>query len=190
MSALSISALFNRDSLKVPELVAAASGALQKAAHLRADAVSPAFWAASAHRVVDMVDKLTDVPLADVLVGGWKVHRQFAKYTDPAKFPPDKVTCVALATHHIKASYQPYVELVVDGTPAGKVDFAIELDVSVEGGTLVIQGGRFKRLEAGKCRVTGTLKCEGQTITERTSRDFSWSEGISFGDGVPIGAVV
>jgi hypothetical protein len=56
-------------------------------------------------------------------------------------------------------------------------------------GTLVIQGGRIKRLEAGKCRVTGTLKCEKQAITERTSRDFSWSDGISFGEGVSIAAV-
>jgi hypothetical protein len=185
---LSIGLLFNRETLKVPELLAAASGAMQKASELRADAVSPAFWLASAHRVLDMVGKLTDVPLADVLVGGWKIHRQFAKYAAPG-FPPDKVSCVALSTHHIKSSYKPYVELIVDGATAGQVNFAIELDLCLEAGTLVIQGGRFKRLEAGKCRVTGTLTCEGQTVVERTSRDFSWSEGISFGEGVPIEAV-
>ena len=185
---LSISLLFSRESLKIPELLAAAAGAMHKASDLRADAMSPAFWAASAHRVVDMVGKLTDVPVTDVLVGGWKVHQQFAKYAAPG-FPADKVSCVALSTHHIKSTYQPYVELIVDGTDAGRVNFAIELDVCLEAGTLVIQGGRFKRLEAGKCRVTGSLKCEGQTVTERTSRDFAWSEGISFGEGVQIEAV-
>ena len=186
---LSMAPLFSRESLKIPELLAAASGAMQKGAQLRADAVSPAFWAASAHRVLDMVGKLTDIPVTDVLVGGWKIHRQFAKYAAPG-FPKDKVSCIALSTHHIKSSYQPYIELIVDGVSAGRVDFAIELDVCLEAGTLVIQGGRFKRLEAGKCRVTGTLKCEGQTVTERTSRDFAWSEGISFGEGVPIEAVI
>jgi hypothetical protein len=186
---LSISLLFSRESLKIPELVAIASAKMKMCAQLKADAVSPAFWAASAYRVVDMVDKLTDVPLADVLVGGWKIHKQFAKYSDPARFPPDKVSCVALSTHHIKSSYEPYVELIMNGAPAGKVEFALELDVCLEAGTLVIQGGRIKRLEAGKCRVTGTLKCEKQAITERTSRDFSWSDGISFGEGVSIAAL-
>jgi hypothetical protein len=186
----SIGLLFDRESLDLPALVATASGALQRASHLGASTLEPAFWITSANRVVELVKSLTDIPLADVLVGGWKVHGQFAKYADPAQFPPDKVSCVALATHHIKSSYDPSVELTVDGVSAGKIEFTIELDVCLEAGTLVIQAGKIKRLEAGKCRVTGTLKCEGQTVTQRTSRDLAWSGGIAFGDGIPISAAL
>ena len=187
---LSISLLFDRHSLDVPALLAVASGKIKEASRLAEDAVAPSFWIASAYRVVDLVKTLTNVQLSDVLVGGLKLHQQFAKYTDPVQFPPEKVSCVALATHHLKSSYDPYVELTVNGAPAGKIAFTIDLDVCLEAGTLVIQAGRIKRLEAGKCRATGTLKCEGQTVTQRTSRDFAWSEGIGFGDGIPIAALI
>lgn len=195
-SSMSIQLLFTRDSLKVPELLEAASGAVKKGVDLVAqgkqvtgDALTPSFWLTSANRVVDMVGQLTDVPLTDVLVGAWKVHQQFAKYAKP-EFPKDKVCFVALATHHVKGSYEPYVEIEVDGAPAGTIKFGLELDICLEAGTLVIQAGRIKRLEAGRCRVTGTLKCEGRTVAERTSQDYAWSAGIPLGEGVPIESIV
>lgn len=187
---LSIAVMFDRESLRVPELVAAASKAIQKGAQTGAAAMSPAFWGASAQRVVDLVEILVDVSLKDVLVGAWKVNRQFTKYTDPATYPPEKVSCVELLTHHIKSSYEPYVELVIDGASAGKVTFSLELDVCVQAGIIVIQAGRIRRLEPGKCHVTATLKCEGEEVAQRKSQDFSWTDGISFGEGIPIARVV
>jgi hypothetical protein len=190
----SLGVLFDRESLRVPELLAAASTAMRRGAQAKADAISPAFWLASAHRVVDLVEKVTDIPLGDVLVGAWKVHQQFAKYTDSAQYPPEKVSCVELLTHHIKSKYEPYIELLLDGKSAGRIEFALELDVSLLAGILVIQDKRIRRLEPGKCNVTGTLACEGQQITQRKSRDFSWSDGIAFegedGKGIPITSVI
>ena len=186
----SIGVLFNRETLRIPELVDAAAGAMSKAAKLRASAVTPGFWMSSARNVVGMVEQLVNIPLADILVGAWKAHKQFAKYRDQTLYPPDKVTCVALASHHIKSTHAPYIELTIDGQPAGKIEFELEVDVLLEPGVLVIQAARFKRLEAGRGRVTGSLACEKQTIVERSSREFSWPAGISFGDGIPIEAVV
>lgn len=185
----SIGILFNRETLKIPELLEAAAGAMGKASKLGASAMSPAFWGSSAKSTVDMVKDLVDVPLADILVGAWKAHQQFAKYTDAKLYPPDKVSCVALMSHHIKSSHKPYIELTLDGAPAGQIDFEIALDILVEPGVLVIQDGKFKRIEAGRCQVTGSLACEGKTIVERSSREFSWPAGISFGEGIPIEVV-
>ncbi|MGH7516745.1 MAG: hypothetical protein ACREOC_04645 [Gemmatimonadales bacterium] len=151
---------------------------------------SPGFWIGAARSTVDLVKHLVDVPLADVLVGAWKTHQRFAKYTDPKQFPPDRISVVPLWTHRIKSTHDPYIELFVDGEPAGRIPFQLELEVTVEAGTLVIQNARFKRVEAGRARMTGTLKCAGQVISQRTSRDFAWTDAVSFGDGVPIGAVV
>jgi len=189
----SIGVMFDRKSLRVPELLAAASDAMRKAAAARAAAISPAFWTASAQRVLDLTDKLVNVPLTDVLTGAWKVNGQFTKYTDPAKYPPGKQSSVELLTHHIKSSYEPYVLLTLDGTPAGQIHFRLELDVTLKAGTLAIESGRFRRLEAGKCEVTGTLSCEGQEITQRKFHEFAWKDGISLGvrgEGIPIVAVV
>jgi hypothetical protein len=189
----SIGVMFDRKSLRVPELLAAASDAMRKGAAARAAAISPTFWPASAQRVLDLIDKLVDVPLTDVLTGAWKVNRQFTRYTDKTKYPAGKESTVELLTHHIKSSYEPYVRLTLDGEPAGKIDFRLELDVTLKAGTLTIESGKFRRLEAGKCEVTGTLSCEGQEITQRTFHEFAWKDGISLGargEGIPIEAVV
>ncbi|HEU5170709.1 MAG TPA: hypothetical protein VFU46_09230 [Gemmatimonadales bacterium] len=155
---------------------------------LRAGA-SPGFWIGAAKSTIDLMKHLVDVPLADVLVGAWKTHQRFAKYTDRNQFPPDRISVVPLWTHRIKSTHEPYIELFVDGQAAGRIPFELELEVTVEGGALVIQDARFKRIEAGRARMSGTLKCAGQVISQRTSRDFAWTEAISFGEGVPIGAV-
>jgi hypothetical protein len=138
-----------------------------------------------------MVLKLASVPVGKVLVGGWKQHARFAKYADPVQFPPEKVSRVPLAAHHIKSTYKPYIELLVDSAPSGTVPLEVVVDLAVEGVILVIQSGCFKRIEAGKVRLTGTLKCAETTICERATRDFSCSAGIPLGeDGIPIAAVV
>jgi hypothetical protein len=182
----SIGVLFDRDSLRVPELIAVASTGMRKAADARGAVISPAFWVTSAQRVVDLVEKLVDVPLADILVGAWKVNRQFSKYTNPAAYPPEKVTCVELLTHHIKSSYEPYLELVIDGQPSGKLEFCLAMDVAFKAGVLTIQAGKFRRLDPGRCDVTGTLSCGGVEITQRKSDEFRWDQGITFDPGVAI----
>jgi hypothetical protein len=184
----SIGILFDRDSLRIPELVDAVAAGMRKAAGVRAAAISPDFWIASAQRVVALVDKLSDVQLDDVLVGAWKVNRQFAKYTDSVKYPPDKVSTVELLTHHLESTYKPYLQLTLDGQDAGRVEFSLKVDVAFKAGVLVIQAGKFRELRPGTCQVTATLSCEGVEVTQRKSGEFGWDKGIPL--DIPIEAVV
>jgi hypothetical protein len=153
-------------------------------------AASPAFWVSTATEGAQMVRKLVHVSIADVLTGGWNQHARFAKYTDP-QFPPEKVSRVPLATHHIKSTYKPYIELLVDGKTSGTIPLTLEVDLVVEGVILVIQGGRFMRVEAGRTRLTGALKCAESKVCERSTRDFAWPTGFSFGrQGIRITAIL
>lgn len=184
---------FEPGELKLPEIVAAIQKVLLDLPDLTAmrAAVSPAFWASAAGDAVGMVRKLASVSLGEVLIGGWQQHARFAKYADPVKFPPDKVTRVPLADHDITSTYEPYIQLLVDGKPAGRIPLEVGVKLTVEGAVLVIQGGRFMRVEAGRARLTGSLKCAKTTICERATRDFTWPKGLSFGDeGVRIAAVM
>jgi hypothetical protein len=150
--------------------------------------VSPGFWISLANRTPDLLRSLIDVPLADILVGAWKTNRKFSKYKK-GKLPADKISVLSLSTHHIKASRSPYIELFLDGKPAGKIPFELILDITVEAGVVVIQDGMITRLDPGKAKVVGTLKCAGEVVAERASREFTWSDGITFGEGIPIAAV-
>lgn len=179
----------DKGQLKLPDLVTAARKAMQDIAPLAVvrAAVSPEFWVAAARSTADLVGQLVDVPLADVLVAAWKTHRNFKKFTDPRLYPPGKSTTVPLATHHITVSQKPSIEILLDGKSQGKIPFELELDLAVDAGDLVIQDGRFMRLEAGRVKATGTLKCAGTVVAERASREFEWKDGITFGvRGIPI----
>jgi hypothetical protein len=78
--------------------------------------------------------------------------------------------------------------LVLDGEPAGKVEFSLKVDVALKAGVLVIQAGRFRELQPGKCEVTATLSCEGVEVTRRKSGEFGWENGIPL--DIPIEAAV
>ena len=151
-------------------------------------AVSPRFWLAAARTTPDLVVRLIHIQITDVLTGAWKTHRKLKKFADPKQYPPGTASTVPLATHHIKVNQKPYLEITVDGVPQGKIEFDLELDLAIDGGMLVIQDGRIMRLEAGKARLTGTVKCEGVVVVERASREYDWNAGISFREGILISA--
>jgi hypothetical protein len=179
---MSIALMFDRESLRIPELLKAATDALRNVAGVKWAAISPAFWAATAQRVPEYVEKLTDVSVTDVLTKAWKVNRQFAKYTDTKQYPPGKESIVELYTHHLKSSYEPYLEVTLDGVPSGKLEFALELDVALKAGNLVIKNGKFMRLEPGGCEVTGTLSLQKVQVSDKKIREFPWA-GIPLGKG-------
>jgi hypothetical protein len=154
--------------------------------------VSAAFWTGAAKELVNMAVDLTRVPLATVLVGAWKSHKRFAKYKDPAQFPPGKIGREPLVSHHITSTHHPSIDITVDGKSEGKIEFELELDLEVDTGTLVIENGRFMRIEGGRVKVTGKLKCDTVVVVEKSSRDFAWTDGwvLGGGAGIPISAVI
>jgi hypothetical protein len=189
---LSIAVMFDRESLRIPELLKAASEALRNLAGAKWAAISPAFWTATAQRVPEYVEKLTDVSVTDVLTEAWKINRQFVKYTDTKQYPPGKESIVELYTHHIKSSYEPYLKVTMDGVETGRLEFALELDVALKAGNLVIRNGRFMRIEPGGCEVTGTLSLQKVQVSEKKIREFPWP-AIPLGkggEGIEIDKVV
>jgi hypothetical protein len=179
----------NKGELKLPEWIKAVRKEISgmSALDLAAAVVSPSFWITLASRTPDLLAKLVDVPLADILVGAWKTNKKFSKFRK-GQLPPDKISVLPLSTHHIKASRSPYIELFLDGKAAGKIPFELALDITVDAGVVVIQDGLIKRIEAGKAKAEGTLKCGGVVVAEKASREFSWAQGIDLGDGILITA--
>jgi hypothetical protein len=154
-------------------------------------AASPGFWVSTSRELAGMVRNLANVSVGDALTGGWQQHVRFAQYTDPKAFPPEKVSKVPLASHHIKSTYKPHIDILVDGAASGAIPLELSLDLLLEGAILVIQNGRFMRLDAGRARVTAALQLADATICKLCTRDYDWAKGVSFGErGVPITTVL
>lgn len=175
--------------LKLSELAATLSQQLGRIPALAAAAVADpgALLSAAARSGAATARSLADFSVADVLAGVWRTHQRFAKYADPKRYPPGMESLVPVRAHHLTVTRKPYLEILVDGSRQGTIDFEVTVDLAVDSGVLVIKDGRFMRIEAGKGKVTATLKCEGVTVAERATREFRWKEGVSLGEeGIPI----
>lgn len=96
--------------------------------------------------VTEKLDDILDVDLTNVLVGGWKKGREILKYADGGKYPPEATYLVHLAEHTIASEHRPYIEILVDEQPVGRVEFKIKIALTLQGVILRIQGGHIRSI--------------------------------------------
>ncbi|MGH8887626.1 MAG: hypothetical protein ACRDYX_21140 [Egibacteraceae bacterium] len=75
---------------------------------------------------------LADFDFVDILAAGWRKHAALTEAARSTLAAPGTRQVVDLATHRITSEHHPYVELLIDGAPAGKVDFEIRLEFVVK----------------------------------------------------------
>ncbi|HEX7978993.1 MAG TPA: hypothetical protein VF461_10350 [Gemmatimonadaceae bacterium] len=144
-------------------------------------------WAAAASQVIALLHKeLSDLSIPQLLAGGWTKYEKFQAYCDETKHPAHERNVIPLFTHTVSSTHRPTVELRIDGVPAGRVDFEVELSVTIESVSVVIMNKRFMAAQLGAVEAKGTVKCEGVDILERKLGRFDLPGTLSFGDGYPI----
>lgn len=79
-----------------------------------------------------------------------------------------------------------HIDLFIDAAPAGTVDFKLTVKITLDAAKVAIENARFMALHVGSFKFKGTLLCEGVTLIERTSKDYTPPGTISFGEGIPI----
>ena len=148
--------------------------------------VPAGYWGAVLAQIGEKVHEALNLPLSDVLAGAWKGYGRFLKYCDRKQYPPDKVSVVSLADHTITSTHKPHVDVLVNNRQFGRIDFDVELQITLKGANLSIRDGKFITLRLASGKAKGTLSCEGVTLIERSSREYQLPGEIRFGDGVPI----
>jgi hypothetical protein len=132
--------------------------------------------------------KLLDIDGVGILVGAWNKARELRKYRDPVKYPPEDVVVVPLAKHKVESKHRPYLELSVDGQAVGRLQFDVDLVLTLEGVELTIQGGRIRQIKTGKAVGVGTLKCGGAVLHSLDRKLASLPGVIDLGEGYLIPA--
>lgn len=141
--------------------------------------------------VVEQVSAIFATPLPDVLAGGWRTWEECRAFCDPGEYPPDEVNTVELAEHTIRWACAPTVEVRADGPagtgiPVAELDFRVEVEVTVHGGVLVIQDGRFMRVDAAELEVSGSLYVEDFIVASYETA-VKVPGSLRFGEaGIPI----
>lgn len=116
-------------------------------------------------QVMERVGALFATPLPDVLAQGWSTFAECRAYCDPNEYPPDEVSTLELAEHTVQWSCAPTVEVRADGpagrgVPVAELAFRVEVEIGMRAGLLVIQNGRFMRVDAAELDVRGSLYVE------------------------------
>lgn len=143
-------------------------------------------WSGVRSGIIGSIDELMDIPFAEIAAGAWDKYRLLRKYADPQKYSPAEVIEVPLATHTIRSEHKPYLEILVDDKVLGKVDFDIELELTLEGAVVAIRDGKIREIRVGSCEGSGSVKCENVTLAERKTRAFQLPGSIPLEDGIPL----
>jgi hypothetical protein len=144
---------------------AAADGSLGRAlAHLPPEART-----AAVREVTAAAAGLLDVGLADVLITGWREHRDLTAAARRTLAAPGSTELVDLAEHQVTSTQEPYVSVLVDGHQVATVQLGLTVVCDVTAMLAGISAGRLVAVHSGACDITLMLAIdEAEVITRQT----------------------
>ena len=143
-------------------------------------------WSGIFREAMKNVNKLLDIKLADIMISAWTQGQILHKYADSQKHSPDEIVMVPLVEHAIKSTHRPYVEVLINEKPVGKINFKIELTLMLKGMTLKMKAGKVTEILTGSCMGKGTIECESMLILEKKTGLVPLPGSITLGDGMDI----
>jgi hypothetical protein len=112
---------------------------------------------------------LLKVDLVDVLVAGWREHRDIHAAARRTLATPGSKELVGLAPHRISTVQQPAVSILVDGQRVHTLQLGLSIIFEVTGLVAGISHGRLGGLHAGRGEVGVALTIhEIEVLTKRT----------------------
>ena len=165
--------------------VVRASSAMQRAAGLFPGIDASLFSETALGQVARQVEGVYETPIAQVFAGAWRKSPEVREYCDAAKHPPGEASVVELLEHTVTWTRAPEIELVVGEAAVGTFLLELKVDLTLKGGVLVIQDGKFMELQAGTLQIAASIGHEDQPVAAwEGSRELP--RGLSFGEGIPI----
>lgn len=146
-----------------------AAASTAKVKQTLADAAKGHSWAAASDEIQNQVSGLLDVSMLDIVVRAWNENKLFERFLNPDEYDPNETFQVSLKKHTIRSKHQPHIDVTLNGKLLGRIDFQIELALTLEGVILTIRGGRVHEVQLGKAQGSGTLKCENLILLKRSS---------------------
>lgn len=112
---------------------------------------------------IEVLDVGIDAVMGEVFCN-WEELQELA---DPEQTPPDQVNEFSITKYGVQAAYRPNVEVSLYGINVMDVDFKVSIKFLIDGGTLVIQGGKIQTLRLSRLRFSGVMLMKDQTILEQ-----------------------
>lgn len=149
--------------------------------------LSGVFWPSSRKAAIEALQKLLHVPLADVLVGGWKKYGEIMQYADTARFPPERRAEVSLWDHTIRSTHKPALDVRLDGTTVATLQLEVVLSLALTSGVLSIQNARIQAIRLGDLEAKGEIKLfDGAIVREFAAKKIAVPGAYEPPGGIPL----
>jgi hypothetical protein len=132
---------------------------------------------------------LLDLDLGDLLIYSWRTRDRLVRAARQTRQAPGRREVVQLGTQRITWSYNPTVELLVDGVKVHTFRFQLTVIFDIDVAALTVQDGLLTAMKAGDGTVTGTLVLEmpgGDLELASQQRKINLHLIINVGHGIPL----
>jgi hypothetical protein len=134
----------------------------------------------------DTIKGLLNISLGDVIGASFGKARVLLEYCDEKKHPATEVSIVPLSKHTVESKHKPYVDIMINGVPKGRLEFELRVAVTIESATLKVQNKRIWELRTGACKLEGSLKSGGVLLVEKKAKPIALPGLIAFAEGIAI----
>jgi hypothetical protein len=143
-------------------------------------------WPGVLSGMADKAKDLFDIDVGWLLVTGWSKYREVKEYADPKKYAPNESKLLPLGKHTLKVAYSPYLEVLYNGQPFGKLAFDVTLAFQLDSFVLTLQNGKITKVHTGSCEGEGKIEFKGYTLVEKALAKISLPGTIDLGDGITL----
>jgi hypothetical protein len=144
---------------------------------------------AAEEQLASVTADLLNLDLGDLLIYSWRTRDRLVRAAWQTRQIPGRHEVVQLGTQRITWSYNPTVELLVDGVKVHTFRFQLTVIFDIDVAALIIQDGLLTAMKAGDGTVTGTLALEmpgGDLELATRQRKINLHLIINIGHGIPL----
>jgi hypothetical protein len=157
-------AVFDDLQAESPNITLADDATLDTEAKSQAGVIE---WRAASSSLIPEIAKLLDVPLPGLLVGFWQKADEVVAALERSKHSPEEATKVSFIDSKTEASFNPYIEVRLNGVATGKeIPFTVALPLTFTRVVLIIKNGEIVDVAAGECTIEGCIKLGSVTVAQ------------------------
>jgi hypothetical protein len=119
-------------------------------------------------RIGRILGDLLGADVGAVIGSALTKHEKIAEARRTTGQDPNAEVVVTLAQQTFESTYTPAVDVIVDGEKLTSIPFEVRLAAEVDGGLVVVKGGRIAAVRTGRTTLSATLSCDGVKVVERT----------------------
>jgi hypothetical protein len=140
---------------------------------------------AAVARLGEVSATLLNEDVSKILISGWQKHQALRDAAHRTLGQPGSEEIVGLASHRIRSTADPSVDVYIDENKVQTVGFTIELSVELRSVNAVISAGRLVGIASGQGEMDASMSCEG-IVVKKTTRSFDLHLMISLGQGIAL----